>query len=1786
MRIFMDKMEGIYMRRPTYLLTMILIIVGWALPTMLHAAMDNYCSAPPYVTRSIAPNIMILMDNSLDMLKPAYTDTYTPNATKDNYAGYFKPQSCYTYSQNKFVEWSKSSLAECTAADCTSYTYSDTCPSAAPFRGNLLDWATTSKYDILEKVLIGGNSASKQGNAHTLLSISGDWTLAGVKTNNTYSGCVFSVNSANLTITEATVGACTLLDTTPTAIALWKRFWFGWFDKWLTNIASSVFDGAKQFIASAGDVWEQSSLVSKAWAAAVSASSTSLSGTVGTAYSITVSASGGTGSADYTWTNIVAPAWLTSVTYSDPSHTSSSDKNDKATWSGTPTSSGTFTLSGTVTKAAGETYNFSYNIIISCPTAPQINTTSPLTGGTVGAAYSFTVNGSNGITPYTWSATGLPAGLSIASSTGVISGTPTTGGTYASVVVSLTDAAGSCQATVSKTFSMTITTSSLTITSTSPLPDGAVGAAYSYTLLKSGGSGSYTWSLSSGSLPSGLSLSSAGVISGTPASGSAATYSFIVSLNDGISTVTKTFSLTITVGGGGTPTITTTSLPDAEKDTVYSTTVTATNGQTPYAWSASGLPAGFTIDSSSGIISSASPTQSNVNGSPYTVIITVTDNNGTTDTKTLTLNVVRSLTTRSSTFNVKVDLIEETLNDLNGNDIYDSDVVVNGVHETYTDANGNGQWDGKQGIFQKFWDVNTPKARWGLTKFGSQGATVTVIVDESIPAGGSASFYTTIQNATPTDSSPLAQGLYGDINYYGFNSTNFAGYDSASYTKGNSDPIDNVPCRKNFILVLSSGSDVGPASGKNFSDVTCTAATPWNNDSEPLVQNGCYGYNTDLRNLPTADTKPGKQNVYTYIVNTMGTANNNILEDAAKAGHGKYYDASNASNLEQQLKNALTEILGQAASGTAVSVLTTSSRGVGSIVQAYFLPTRTMGTRDVTWTGYMKNLWIDPYDNLREDNRPPDYQLKLDSTVSGGDKVLKLFYNSATNDTYAAALTTDANGSNGTLGACAVNMSTDIEPFSDIKSLWEAGEKLALRAPSERNMFTSTKTLITSGTAAAANTAATTAATTTTFTTATGCGSLTSSVNCFNSSNVTGVVTPGAADCTALAVGSEARKKCDALNADATFTPGKIVSYTRGECLETGVNDDSACGATANGTYRDRRITITGGGSNGNTWKLGDIISSTPKVFGSSNLNSYGTDYGDSTYTEFYSSSAYKNKSAVAFVGANDGMVHAFRVGYLKETGLDAGVKAQFQNLSGDTGTDTLGKEIWGYIPFNAFPYLKYLADPGYCHIYFNDMSVRLIDASLGGTLNPNPTDTKDSTSWKSILIGGMRFGGACNNGTPDVPVTGSAVGYSSYFAIDITDPENPVPLWEFTDNDLGYSTSFPAIIRTGATNVNGYWYVTFGSGSTTLPKTNTDIARSTPGYIYIVDIKTGSLAKKIRLDHNAIVGDIMAIDAEKDYISEKIYFGTTYGSTGSWQGKLVGISIPTATVSADLSAWTPASADIKYIFADSYPFTASPDVTKDDKGNIWIYVGSGKYYSDMDEADTSRQIFLGVKDAATVITYPVSTTTATVGVNKMDDRTGTTVTGTVTGTAQTCTFNQSLNSGAGGFEMQTYVKSISADPSTLPSVSAVGWYIKLPTVGDTNPDGTAVTTAERVITRPLAAGGLVDFLTYRPSSDACSYGGDSYIYAVGYTTGAAPTSVAISSKDITTGTSGTVTVSQGMKLGPGAPPTGEAIIVPPPKEGEEQLQKKIQIATGVIIEATNNTPISIATKIVHWLKK
>jgi type IV pilus assembly protein PilY1 len=1058
-------------------------------------------------------------------------------------------------------------------------------------------------------------------------------------------------------------------------------------------------------------------------------------------------------------------------------------------------------------------------------------------------------------------------------------------------------------------------------------------------------------------------------------------------------------------------------------------------------------------------------------------------------THELTITVVRSSSVRSASFTVNVTLIEEALTDENGNAIWDAG-------ESYTDTNGNGVWDGKQGIFQKFWDEIHPRARWGLTKFKDQAASTLITVDACVPAAPPSSFYTTVQNATWADNSPLASGLYGAIQYYGFNSPYGTGYSGCA----NSDPINNVPCRKNFILALTSGSDV---TGTAFADTTaCT-------DSRPLVKNACVGYTTDLR-----DDRDNKQNVYTYIVNTMGSASNAVLEAAALAGGGKYYSATSYTELENSLIQAFEDILAQAASGTAVSVLTTSSRGIGSMIQAYFLPIRQDGDREVGWTGYTQNIWIDNKDNLREDTIN-DHKLHLDQ-----DKVLRLFFDSETNETKAALFTTDDDGN---IDNCTT---PDIEPFSEVSYNWEGGKELALQNPGDRDLFTSKKEIRVTD---AAGTTVT----------------RTISVNDFTVSNVTGT--------TLLA---------NALDADATYSAANIVRYALGECLETGVSGDTACGATLNGNFRDRRITIDGSKK---VWKLGDIISSTPKVLSNSPQNTYHLDYGDNTYHQYITTTAYRDRVSLALVGANDGVLHAFRVGYLKDKNLTGGYKGEFQNASDDALNNQLGKEVWGYIPLNAFPYLKYLAYPDYCHLYFNDLSVRLVDASIGGD-SDSPTDARVVGSWRTILLGGMRFGGGCEGGIPEPPLTDT--GYSVYYALDVTDPLNPVPLWEFSDVDMGFSTSFPSVVRTGGKTTNGNWYVAVGTGSKRLPKSNVDIDRDSTGYIYLLDLKTGALVEKITLDHNAIVGDILAVDRDKDYNSETIYFGTSYYDTAesTWKGKLAKVDIPNQSLA---DAWTP---EVTTLLTGNYPITASPDAAKDATGTVWVYGGTGKYFSDVDEGDATQHLMFGIKDASG-IAYPVSAA-ADVADGGLVDQTTVTTEGTVTETTTACMHNPTSNQ----FENRTMVTAI-AQTSAAVDVPTVGWKMSL-------------SAGERVITRPLAVGGLVDFLTYMPSSDECSYGGDSYLYALDYIRGVAPSNIAIRTPDTTKdasgniATSGAVIVAKGVKLGPGAPPTGEAIIVPPPKEGQEQLKKKIQIATGVIVEAENTPVISVVSKIVHWLKK
>ncbi|MGB6872794.1 MAG: putative Ig domain-containing protein [Dehalococcoidia bacterium] len=345
---------------------------------------------------------------------------------------------------------------------------------------------------------------------------------------------------------------------------------------------------------------------------------------VGDAYSATLAASGG--QPPYTWGATGLPAGLTCST--------------AGVISGTPTESGDLSVTVTATDSFS-TPNTDQKILALKVYPPLEITTTSLPEAKVGDAYSATLTAIGGKTPYTWGATGLPAGLTC-STAGVISGTPTASGDF-SVTVTVTDSF-STPNTAQTTLALKVYPP-LEITTTS-LPEAKVGDAYSATFTAIGGKTPYTWGATG--LPAGLTCSTAGVISGTPTE--SGDFTATVNVTDSFSTP-NTDEKVLALKVYAALEITTTSLPEAKEEDAYSATLTATGGKTPRTWVATGLPTGLTC-STAGVISGTPEASGD-----FSVTVTVTDSFSTpnTDQKILALKVYAALEiTTTSLPNIKI----------------------------------------------------------------------------------------------------------------------------------------------------------------------------------------------------------------------------------------------------------------------------------------------------------------------------------------------------------------------------------------------------------------------------------------------------------------------------------------------------------------------------------------------------------------------------------------------------------------------------------------------------------------------------------------------------------------------------------------------------------------------------------------------------------------------------------------------------------------------------------------------------------------------------------------------------------------------------------------------------------------------------------------------------------------------------------------------------------------------------------------------------------------------------
>lgn len=382
--------------------------------------------------------------------------------------------------------------------------------------------------------------------------------------------------------------------------------------------------------------------------------------------------------------------------------------------------------------------------------------------------------------------------------------------------------------------------------------------------------------------------------------------------------------------------------------------------------------------------------------------------------------------------------------------------------------------------------------------------------------------------------------------------------------------------------------------------------------------------------------------------------------------------------------------------------------------------------------------------------------------------------------------------------------------------------------------------------------------------------------------------------------------------------------------------------------------------------------------------------------------------------------------------------------------TDSNGGELFAFIPSPVFANLKDLSSKTYSHKYYVDGSPSSDDAYFNG-------------AWHTVLVGGLNKGG------------------QGIYALDVTTPDSfssSDVLWEFTDKndrDLGYTFSQPIITKTSS----GTWVAIFGNGYN---NSNADTYTSTTGraVLYIVDLSNGQLIRKI----DTLVGSTATpnglasaavVDFNVDDVADYVYAGDLRGNM--WKFDITSTNPSNWKVAYTTGSGAPMPL---YVATDAsgnaQPITTRPEVYWGPNGQgMTILFGTGKWLELTDKViNTARpQTFYGV--------YDFNTGTSS------DAFTGR------TNLAMQTIVSEST-------QMNTDGSTTSIRKTSANSAGSKGWYLDL-----IPPSGTYA--GERSVSNPVLRNGRVLFSTLIPSSDPCSYGGDSWIMSLAAITGSSSNS-------------------------------------------------------------------------------
>jgi type IV pilus assembly protein PilY1 len=340
---------------------------------------------------------------------------------------------------------------------------------------------------------------------------------------------------------------------------------------------------------------------------------------------------------------------------------------------------------------------------------------------------------------------------------------------------------------------------------------------------------------------------------------------------------------------------------------------------------------------------------------------------------------------------------------------------------------------------------------------------------------------------------------------------------------------------------------------------------------------------------------------------------------------------------------------------------------------------------------------------------------------------------------------------------------------------------------------------------------------------------------------------------------------------------------------------------------------------------LGSLINSGPVFVGKPDLSwpdAAPFPEDDDAYSEFVMGDA-SSRQKMVYVGANDGMLHAFN--------------------------DDTGEEAFAYIPGMVYSEvtnsgLHYLTNSNYLHKYYID-------------LTPTLSDIFYSEKWHTILVGGMRAGGR------------------GFYALDVTDPgvfsedkAEDVVLWEFTsddDPDLGYSFSRPFI---GLTNA-GTWVAIFGNGY--------NDTGSGEAQLFIVDIEKGIDGDWASSDYKKITTGVGTTENPNSLTTPAL--GDLDGNgtidrvyAGDLAGNMWVFDLSDSNSKNWASAYTSgASPEPLFTTPKNQPLTAKPVLAShpsqpnsaSSEPNILVYFGTGQYLVNDDKKSTNTDSFYGVWD-------------------------------------------------------------------------------------------------------------------------------------------------------------------------------------------------------------------------------